>query len=55
MCAAAFTGFLTQAGHSDIDVLPVLGVPLLLESLTRSPVAAPPVREERADRAHSMR
>ncbi|MFF3844837.1 hypothetical protein [Streptomyces sp. NPDC002328] len=71
VCAAASTGFLTQAGHPDIDIwggrliviawlLPVLGVPLLLEALSRSPVT-PPLREEwdgqeeRADRAHSMR
>ncbi|MFF8971636.1 hypothetical protein [Streptomyces sp. NPDC014995] len=62
--AAACTGFLTQAGHPDINIwggrlivlawlLPVLGVPLLLESLVRERIALP-VRE-RPDRAHSMR
>jgi hypothetical protein len=62
--AAAFTGILTQAGHPDINIwggrlivlawlLPVLGVPLLLESLVGGRVALPV--QERPDRAHSMR
>lgn len=62
--AAAFTGILTQAGHPDINIwggrlivlawlLPVLGVPLLLESLVRGRVDLPV--QERPDRAHSMR
>ncbi|MFI7504107.1 hypothetical protein ACIBVL_37630 [Streptomyces sp. NPDC049687] len=65
--AAACTGFLTQAGHPDIAIwgdrlivlawlLPVLGLPLLLESvLLRERVALP--AQERSgppDRAHSM-
>ncbi|MEG3631755.1 hypothetical protein [Streptomyces poriticola] len=58
LIAAACTGFLTQAGHPDINIwgerlivlvwlLPVVGVPLLLEAVVRggpadrSPVAAP--------------
>ncbi|MGV9942938.1 hypothetical protein [Streptomyces sp. NPDC003401] len=62
--AAAATGFLTQAGHPDIAIwggrlivlawlLPVLGLPLLLERLVRDRVALPV--QERPDRAHSMR
>ena len=63
--AAAGTGFLTQAGHPDINIwgdrlivlawlLPVLGLPLLLESaLLRGRVALP--AQDRSERAHSMR
>ncbi|MFJ9714864.1 hypothetical protein ACIRPQ_02785 [Streptomyces sp. NPDC101213] len=62
--AAAATGFFTQAGHPDIAIwggrlivlawlLPVLGLPLLLEPLVRGRVALP--AQERPDRAHSMR
>ncbi|MFI6035751.1 hypothetical protein ACIBBD_16570 [Streptomyces sp. NPDC051315] len=62
--AAACTGFLTQAGHPDINIwggrlivlawlLPVLGVPLLLESRLREGIALPV--QEGTDRAHSMR
>ncbi|MEV6618147.1 hypothetical protein AB0N31_30655 [Streptomyces sp. NPDC051051] len=62
--AAASTGFLTQAGHPDIAIwggrlivlawlLPVLGLPLLLEPLVRGRVALP--AQERPDRTHSMR
>ncbi|MFD7136069.1 hypothetical protein [Streptomyces sp. NPDC059894] len=67
LVAAACTGFLTQAGHPDITIwggrlvvlawlLPVLGLPLLLESALRER-AAPPAREQRTGtvRAHSMR
>ncbi|MFD9394653.1 hypothetical protein ACFWBB_29125 [Streptomyces sp. NPDC060000] len=61
---AACTGVLTQAGHPDITIwgdrlivlawlLPVLGVPLLLEPVLRGRVALP--IQEGADRAHSMR
>ncbi|MEV6122913.1 hypothetical protein AB0M23_20745 [Streptomyces sp. NPDC052077] len=50
--AAAFTGFLTQAAHPDISIwggrlivlawlLPVVGVPLLLEPVVRERVALP--------------
>ncbi|MFH8805160.1 hypothetical protein ACH4F6_37420 [Streptomyces sp. NPDC017936] len=65
--AAAFTGILTQAGHPDIAIwgdrlivqawlLPVLGVPLLLESLVRERVALPGLPgRERPDLVHSMR
>ncbi|MER5795385.1 hypothetical protein [Streptomyces sp. NPDC001980] len=52
LLAAAGTGILTQAGHPDITVfgdrlivlawlLPVVGVPLLLEPLVRRPVPVP--------------
>ncbi|MFE9673654.1 hypothetical protein ACFYO5_05980 [Streptomyces sp. NPDC006259] len=62
--AAASTGVLTQAGHPDMAIwggrlivlawlLPVLGLPLLLEPLVRGRVALP--AQERADLAHSMR
>ncbi|MER5197700.1 hypothetical protein ACWD3J_00155 [Streptomyces sp. NPDC002755] len=61
---AACTGVLTQAGHPDITIwgdrlivlawlLPVLGVPLLLEPVLRGRVALPV--QEGADRAHSLR
>ncbi|WP_436848462.1 hypothetical protein [Streptomyces asoensis] len=61
---AACTGFLTQAAHPDIGIwgdrlivlawlLPVLGVPLLLEPVLRGTVVVPV--QEGADRAHSMR
>ncbi|MGW0336138.1 hypothetical protein ACWD0J_30540 [Streptomyces sp. NPDC003011] len=64
LLAAAFTGVLTQAGHPDINIwggrlivlawlLPVVGVPLLLERLSRGPVPVP--AQGHADRAHSMR
>ncbi|MFF5189058.1 hypothetical protein ACFY30_35705 [Streptomyces sp. NPDC000345] len=65
--AAAFTGVLTQAGHPDINIwgdrlivlawlLPVLGMPLLLESvLVRERVALPAQeRSGPSDRTHSM-
>ncbi|MFJ8104186.1 hypothetical protein [Streptomyces sp. NPDC096132] len=64
--AAAFTGFLTQAGHPDITIwgdrlivlawlLPVLGLPLLLESvLLRARIVLPAQeRSGPSDRAHS--
>lgn len=62
--AAAFTGILTQAGHPDINIwgerlivlawlLPVLGLPLLLEPVVRGRVPLP--AQDRAGRAHSMR
>jgi hypothetical protein len=61
---AAFTGILTQAGHPDINIwgerlivlawlLPVVGVPLLLESVVRGRVVMP--AQGHPDRAHSMR
>lgn len=61
---AACTGVLTQAGHPDIGIwgdrlivlawlLPVLGVPLLLEPVLRGRVALP--AQEGSDRAHSLR
>ncbi|MFI9546319.1 hypothetical protein ACIHAR_20745 [Streptomyces sp. NPDC052016] len=64
LLAAAATGLLTQAGHPDIDIwggrlivlawlLPVLGLPLLLESAVRERIVLP-VRE-RPDPVHSMR
>ncbi|MDL5201897.1 hypothetical protein [Streptomyces sp. ALI-76-A] len=64
LLAAAFTGILTQAGHPDITIwggrlivlawlLPVVGVPLLLERLGRGTVPVP--AQGHADRAHSMR
>ena len=60
--AAAGTGFLTQAGHPDINIwggrllalawlLPVLGVPMLLEHLVRDRVSLP--AQGHADRARS--
>ncbi|WP_121747265.1 hypothetical protein [Streptomyces sp. E2N166] len=60
--AAAFTGILTQAGHPDIDIwggrlivlawlLPVVGVPLLLEPVVRGRVALP--SQGHADRARA--
>ncbi|GAB7108781.1 hypothetical protein JCM4814A_70950 [Streptomyces phaeofaciens JCM 4814] len=62
--AAACTGILTQAGHPDMGIwggrlivlawlLPVLGVPLLLEPVVRGQVVLP--AQEGSDRAHSMR
>ncbi|MEU6575953.1 hypothetical protein [Streptomyces sp. NPDC046805] len=65
LLAAAFTGILNQAGHPDINIwgdrlivlvwlLPVVGVPLLLEPLVRRPVALP-VQGHRERQAHSMR
>ncbi|GGL72389.1 hypothetical protein GCM10010129_15110 [Streptomyces fumigatiscleroticus] len=64
LIAAAFTGFLTQAGHPDITIwgdrlivpawlLPVLGVPLLLEPAVRGRVSLP--AQGHADRADSVR
>ncbi|MGW0190001.1 hypothetical protein ACWDV7_30175 [Streptomyces sp. NPDC003362] len=64
LAAAAFTGILTQAGHPDINIwgerlivlawlLPVVGLPLLLESVVRRPVSLP--AQGHSDRAHSMR
>ncbi|WP_454320942.1 hypothetical protein [Streptomyces phaeoluteigriseus] len=64
VAAAAATGVLTQAGHPDIAIwggrlialawlLPVLGLPMLIEPLVRGRVALP--AQERPDRAHSMR
>ncbi|WP_406011424.1 hypothetical protein OG440_22675 [Streptomyces sp. NBC_00637] len=61
---AAWTGVLTQAGHPDITVwgdrlivpawlLPVLGVPLLLEPVLRGRVALP--AQDGSERAHSLR
>ncbi|MGV9287881.1 hypothetical protein [Streptomyces sp. NPDC003719] len=61
--AAAFTGVLTQAAHPDIDIwgerlivlawlLPVLGVPLLLEPVLRDRVALP--AQGHADRARAL-
>lgn len=63
LLAAAFTGILTQAGHPDINIwggrlivlawlLPVLGVPLLLEPAVRGRV---PLPSQDSGRAHSMR
>ncbi len=60
----ACTGFLTQAGHPDIGIgggrlivlawlLPVLGVPLLLEPVLRGRVALP--AQEGSVRTHSLR
>lgn len=62
--AAAATGILTQAGHPDITIwgdrlivlawlLPVVGVPLLLDHLTRDRVSLP--AQGHSDRTHSMR
>ncbi len=64
LIAAAATGILTQAGHPDITIwggrlialawlLPVVGVPLLLEHLLRAQVSLP--AQGHADRTHSMR
>ncbi|WP_405614584.1 hypothetical protein [Streptomyces sp. NBC_00076] len=64
LLAAAFTGVLNEAGHPDITIwgdrlivlvwlLPVVGVPLLLEWIGRRPVAMP--AQKRGERAHSMR
>ncbi|WP_328871772.1 hypothetical protein OHT76_17545 [Streptomyces sp. NBC_00287] len=64
LIAAAGTGVLTQAGHPDITIwggrlialawlLPVVGVPLLLEHLLRAQVSLP--AQGHSDRAHSMR
>ncbi|AIR98701.1 integral membrane protein [Streptomyces glaucescens] len=64
LAAAAFTGILTQAGHPDIGIwgerlivlawlLPVVGVPLLLDAVLRRPVAVP--AQGHSERAHSMR
>ncbi|MER5601415.1 hypothetical protein [Streptomyces sp. NPDC002265] len=61
LLAAAFTGFLTQAAHPDITVwgdrlivlawlLPVVGVPLLLEPLVRGRVVVP-AQDRAGDRA----
>ncbi|MFG2134461.1 hypothetical protein ACGFNV_42805 [Streptomyces sp. NPDC048751] len=63
LLAAAFTGILTQAGHPDINIwggrlivlawlLPVLGVPLLLEPAVGGRV---PLPSQDSGRAHSMR
>ncbi|MFJ9560332.1 hypothetical protein ACIRQQ_09850 [Streptomyces fuscichromogenes] len=59
LLAAAGTGILTQAGHPDITIggdrlivlawlLPVVGVPLLLEPLARRPVPVPAQGSPRA-------
>ncbi|WAZ22116.1 hypothetical protein STRCI_003339 [Streptomyces cinnabarinus] len=64
LIAAAGTGVLTQAGHPDIAIwggrliapawlLPVVGIPLLLEHLLRDRVSLP--AQGHSDRAHSMR
>ncbi|WP_328560811.1 hypothetical protein [Streptomyces coelicoflavus] len=65
LVAAAFTGILTQAGHPDINIwgerlivlawlLPVVGVPLLLEPVVRADGRVPlPARGER-DRAEAV-
>ncbi|XKK59000.1 hypothetical protein HFP71_22985 [Streptomyces sp. ARC32] len=65
LVAAAFTGLLTQAGHPDINIwgerlivlawlLPVVGVPLLLEPVVRAGGRVPlPARGER-DRAEAV-
>jgi hypothetical protein len=64
LAAGAFTGILTQAGHPDINIwgerlivlawlLPVVGLPLLLESVLLRPVSLP--TQGHADRTHSMR
>ncbi|MFH8977766.1 hypothetical protein [Streptomyces sp. NPDC017890] len=63
LVAAAFTGILTQAGHPDINIwgerlivlawlLPVVGVPLLLEPVVRGRVALP--AQGHADRARAV-
>jgi hypothetical protein len=62
LVAAAFTGILTQAGHPDINIwgerlivlawlLPVVGIPLLLEPVARGRVALP--AQGHADRARA--
>ncbi|MER7187035.1 hypothetical protein ABT404_47545 [Streptomyces hyaluromycini] len=59
LLAAAGTGILTQAGHPDITIfgdrlivlawlLPVVGVPLLLEPLLHRPVPGPAQGSPRA-------
>ncbi|MGW0813672.1 hypothetical protein ACWD00_10535 [Streptomyces viridiviolaceus] len=64
LVAAAFTGILTQAGHPDINIwgerlivlawlLPVVGLPLLLEPVVRARVSLP--AQGQADRAQSVR
>ncbi|MFJ2162488.1 hypothetical protein [Streptomyces sp. NPDC087856] len=72
LAAAAFTGILTQAAHPDISVwggrlivlvwlLPVVGVPLLLESVVRgkavaaAPVPTPLPEQGLGEHAHSVR
>ncbi|MFC7885474.1 hypothetical protein ACFUVV_26870 [Streptomyces sp. NPDC057376] len=61
LVAAAFTGILTQAGHPDIDIwgerlivlawlLPVVGIPLLLEPVVRAGRVALPAQGQ-AERA----
>ncbi|WP_329340119.1 hypothetical protein OG252_30530 [Streptomyces sp. NBC_01352] len=63
LVAAGCTGILTQAAHPDITIwgdrlivlawlLPVVGVPLLLERVARERVTLP--AQERAERAHTM-
>ncbi|MFE5394693.1 hypothetical protein ACFQ9U_08995 [Streptomyces sp. NPDC056568] len=63
LVAAAFTGILTQAAHPDIDIwggrlivlawlLPVVGVPMLLEPVVRGRVALP--AQGHADRARAI-
>jgi hypothetical protein len=64
LVAAAGTGILTQAAHPDITIwggrlivlawlLPVVGVPLLLERVTRERILLP--AQGPPDRAHSLR
>ncbi|MCX4811462.1 hypothetical protein OG601_12630 [Streptomyces sp. NBC_01239] len=72
LAGAAFTGILTQAAHPDISVwggrlivlvwlLPVVGVPLLLESVVRgkavaaAPVPTPLPEQGLGEHAHSVR
>ncbi|WP_320781155.1 hypothetical protein [Streptomyces sp. CRN 30] len=63
LLAAAATGVLTQIGHPDIGIwggrlivlawlLPVVGIPLLLEPVVRAPVALP--AQGHADRARAI-
>ncbi|MFI2415028.1 hypothetical protein [Streptomyces sp. NPDC018947] len=63
LVAAAFTGILTQAGHPDINIwgerlivlawlLPVVGIPLLLEPVVRGRVALP--AQGHTDRARAV-
>jgi hypothetical protein len=65
LLAAAFTGILTQAGHPDINIwgnrlivlawlLPVVGVPLLLEPVVRRRLPLP-AQGHGERQAHSMR
>ncbi|WP_307620848.1 hypothetical protein [Streptomyces sp. V3I7] len=65
LSAAAFTGILTEAGHPDINIwgdrlivlvwlLPVVGLPLLLEPFVRRPVSLP-LQGQGERQAHSMR